>query len=183
MLFRDVSWPELVVGPSPGLVTPDDNVYWVTVGKGRQDNFEIGIRNGVWGVPSEYADKLKNVAPGDKIIFYGQAIGFALCDVLSKPYHDSKRIWPDGDYPYRIRITPPLRRNEASDFSSVYRHLVDRFGRPYTSAQAAGRAIGGGGGVFRKLTHKEIAGLLRGLSWHVPLTDHGRRLGDLLLPD
>jgi hypothetical protein len=141
-------------------VRPDDAVYWVTVGKGLQGNFEIGMRNGVWGVVDQYWRKLEQIEPGDKVVFYGRDVGFALCEVVSLAFHDPKRLWPDADYPYRIRITPPLRRNEAQGFRGVSRHLVDRFGQPYSGAVAAGRAIGGAGGVFRRLSRDETAGLL-----------------------
>jgi hypothetical protein len=147
------------------VIRPEDTVYWVTVGAGRQGNFEIGMRNGLWGVPSEYGNRIKEVRPGDKLIFYGREVGFALCEVKSSPFHDAARVWPDGDYPYRIRITPPLKRNAADDFAVAWRHLLDSNGRPYTSPQAAGRAIGGRGGVFRRLTRQECGGLLRALQW------------------
>jgi hypothetical protein len=146
-------------------VRPTDTVYWVTVGSGRQQNFEIGMREGLWGVPEEYGARLRDVTSGDKLIFYGRDVGFALCEVRSKPFRDARRVWPDGEYPYRVRITPPLKRNVAEDFSGVYRSMIDRSGNKYTSPQAAGRAIGGAGGVFRKLRQQECAGLLRGLGW------------------
>lgn len=165
VLFLDIASARGIVATTAALVTPDDDVYWVTVGADRQENFEIGMRNGVWGVPEEYSAALREVGAGDKLIFYGRNVGFALCEVRSKPFHDRNRVWPDGEYPYRISITPPLMRNEAEDFSSIYKHLIDRFGRAYTNAQAAGRAIGGRGGVFRKLNPREVAGLLRGLGW------------------
>jgi hypothetical protein len=148
------------------VIKPTDTVYWVTVGTGRQGNFEIGMRNGLWGVPAEYAKRLEDVRQGDKLVFYGREVGFALCEVRSHPFYDSARVWPDGEYPYRIRITPPLRRNTADDFAAAWRFLLDSAGRPYSSPQAAGRAIGGRGGVFRRLSKKECAGLLQALGWH-----------------
>jgi hypothetical protein len=166
VLFRDLTGGRRqIITHVETLVRPSDSVYWVTVGAGRQENFEIGMREGLWGVPEDYSDRLKNVQPGDKLIFYGRDVGFALCEVKSKPFHGSERVWPDGPYPYRIRVTPPLKRNVADDFSGVYHHLLDASGRAYTSPQAAGRAIGGRGGVFRRLHARECAGLLRGLSW------------------
>lgn len=165
VLFRELVGDSKIITRVNTLVGPTDSVYWVTVGAERQANFAIGMREGLWGVPEEYGERIRHVRPGDKLIFYGRDVGFALCEVRSLPFHDSQRVWPDGDYPYRIRITPPLQRNEAEDFSSVYQHLRDRFGKPYTSPQAAGRAIGGAGGVFRKLNDQEVRGLLRGLGW------------------
>jgi hypothetical protein len=165
VLFLDIAAARGIVTTSAPLVTPDDDVYWVTVGTNRQENFEIGIRNGVWGVPSEHASAIREVKPGDKLIFYGRDVGFALCEVRSSPFNNRSRVWPDDEYPYRISISPPLMRNEAEDFSSIYKHLTDRLGRTYSSAQAAGRAIGGRGGIFRKLNPREVAGLLRGLGW------------------
>jgi hypothetical protein len=64
----------------------------------------------------------------------------------------------------RARIRA-VETNVADDFSGVYRHLIDRFGNRYSSPQAAGGAIGGGGGVFRGLNKREVVGLLRGLGW------------------
>ena len=165
VLFRDLARAGAVIAKIDALVHPDDDVYWVTVGAGRQGNFEIGMRNGLWGVPPEYRGKLKEVEQGDKIVFYGRDVGFALCEVKSRAFQDAATVWPDGPYPYRIRITPPLKRNRAEEFGGVYRHLLDRYGQPYTSPQAAGRAIGGQGGVFRRLDRAEVAGLLRALGW------------------
>lgn len=165
VLFRELLSAGGLVGPVSTAIHPDDDIYWVTVGTGRQGNFEIGMQHGVWGVPEEYGEKLRGVEEGDKLIFYGKEVGFALCQVRGKPYYERQPIWPDGEYPYRIRITPPLLRNEARDFAGVYRHLIDRYGQQYTSAQAAGRAIGGPGGVFRKLQRAEVGGLLRELGW------------------
>jgi hypothetical protein len=165
ILFRDFAGSNAIITHIGAVVMPNDDVYWVTVGSGRQDNFEIGMRNGVWGVSAEYRNRLEEVEPRDKIIFYGRDVGFALCEVRSRPFHDSKPVWPDGPYPYRISVTPPLKRNAAEDFSGIYRNLLDRDGHPYSSPQAAGRAIGGASGVFRKLKQVEVAGLLKGLGW------------------
>jgi hypothetical protein len=165
VLFRDLARAGAVITDITAIILPDDDVYWVTVGAGRQGNFEIGIRNGVWGVPAEYGDKLREVDSGDKIVFYGKHVGFALCEVKGRMYHDATPVWPDGPYPYRVRITPPLKRNDAEDFGGIFQHLLDRHGQPYPSPQAAGRAIGGQGGVFRRLRRIEVAGLLRGLGW------------------
>jgi hypothetical protein len=165
VLFRDLAGGHRIITPVDTLVRPMDSVYWVTVGAGRQENFEIGMREGLWGVPEEYGERIRNVESGDKLIFYGRDVGFALCEARSRPFHESRRVWPDGDYPYRVRVTPPLKRNVADDFSGVYHHLVDRSGHRYTSPQAAGRAIGGAGGVFRRLNEQEIVGLLQGLGW------------------
>ena len=166
VLFRKRAGGERSITVVDTLVRPRDAVYWVTVGKGRQENFEIGMRNGLWGVPEEWGERLKGVGPGDKLVFYGREVGFALCEVKSHPFYASDRVWPDRDYPYRIRITPPLKRNAADDFSAVWRHLRDREGTPYRNPQAAGMAIGGRGGVFRRLTKQECSGLLRALGWH-----------------
>jgi len=102
VLFRDGSKFDAIIKAVSTVVTPDDEVYWVTVGASLQENFEIGMRNGVWGVPERYGDRLNDVEPRDKIIFYGRDVGFALCEVRSRPYRDDTRLWPDGPYPYRI---------------------------------------------------------------------------------
>lgn len=171
VLFRQLAGGQRLIPLVETLVRPTDSVFWVTVGTGRQDNFEIGMRNGLWGVPEEYGDRLKGVRSNDKLVFYGREVGFALCEVRSAPFHAAEPVWPDGPYPYRIRITPPLKRNIAEDFAAVYDHLLDRHGRPYSSPQAAGRAIGGRGGVFRKLSGRERGGLLRALGWQEMVVD------------
>jgi hypothetical protein len=165
VLFRAILGGRQIITYVEALVRPTDNVYWVTVGAGRQGNFEIGMRNGLWGVPEEHGDRIRDVRSGDKLIFYGRDVGFAFCEVRSPPFYDRARVWPDGEYPYRVRVTPPLKRNEANDFSSVYGCLLDKEGRAYRNAQAAGMAIKGRGGVFRPLTPPEVSGLLRGLEW------------------
>ena len=123
VLFRQLGGGRRKITVAETLVRPTDGVYWITVGTGRQDNFEIGMRNGLWGVPVEYGDRHTDVHPGDRLVFYDRDVGFALCEVRSQPFYAADRIWPDGDYPYRVRITPPLKRNIADDFAGVWRHL------------------------------------------------------------
>ena len=43
--------------------------------------------------------------------------------------------------------------------------LRDRDGQPYRNNRAGGRAIGGGGGVFRKLRPDEVSRLFHHLQW------------------
>jgi hypothetical protein len=81
VLFRDLVGGRRIITQVEALVRPTDSVYWVTVGAGRQDNFEIGMREGLWGVPDEHRERIRDVKPGDKLIFYVRDVGFALCEV------------------------------------------------------------------------------------------------------
>ena len=62
ILFRDFAGPNSIITHIGSVVLPNDDVYGVTVGSGRQENFEIGMRNGVWGVPPEYGTRLEGVS-------------------------------------------------------------------------------------------------------------------------
>jgi hypothetical protein len=140
-------------------------VFWVTVGSQLQGNYKIAIRHGVWGVPQNSKERLDPVNRGDLIIFYGRDVGFSLCIVDSEPYTDNSRIWPDAIYPWRVRIKDPICENTSITFSEVFHCLRDKEGRSYTSSSAAGRAIGGGGGIFRLLNDREVTSLFKVLGW------------------
>jgi hypothetical protein len=131
----------------------------VTVGKGLQENYELAMNKGVWGVPSKYLNRIQSVKEGDFIVFYGKEVGFSLCPVVSEKYfEDRSRIWPDGVYPYRVKIGAPVHRSHGTSLSDVYDALLDPEGHRYGTVNAAGRAIGGAAGVFRPLNPKSVSG-------------------------
>lgn len=156
---------EAGAGASDAAADVDAAVFWVTVGASLQENYEIGVRNGVWGVPERFSSRLDDTDVGDYVLFYGRDTGFSLARIQSEPYSDRTRLWPDGIYPHRIKISKPLFEAKDVDFSEVYSCLLDRFGIPYKSGQAAGRGIGGGGGVFRRLDIRETSCLFEALGW------------------
>lgn len=142
-----------------------ERIFWVTVGKGLQENYNLALEANVWGVQENYSGRLNAVKKGDFILFYGNEIGFALCKMNSSPFKDEDRIWPDGIYPYRVRISDPLKRNSFLKFSQIYSCLLDRYGNPYETGNAAGRGIGGGGGIFRQLRSVEVRCLFEKFGW------------------
>lgn len=132
------------------------NVYWFTVGREIQENYFIGIENKVWGVKEKYRDKLMDVEKGDYILFYGGEIGFSICEIVSDPYDDNTRIWSDDIYPHRIKISEPIMETKYKTLANVHNCLKDKHGIPYESSKACGRAIGGMGGIFRRLRYDEV---------------------------
>ncbi|RLI73768.1 hypothetical protein DRO97_06890, partial [Archaeoglobales archaeon] len=132
------------------------NIYWVTVGKNLQENYFIGIENRVWGVKDRYRDKFRDVTKGDYILFYGWKIGFSICEVVSDPYEGDSKIWSDDIYPHRIQISEPIMETKDKTLTNVHDCLKDAHGIPYETPKAFGRAIGGAGGIFRRLRYDEI---------------------------
>jgi hypothetical protein len=143
------------------------NYYWVTVGKNLQDNFELALTEGVWGVDSKYSARIQPVKKDDYIVFYGKEFGFALCRVSSSWFEDRSRVWPDGVYPYRVKIGTPVLRNHTTSLSDMFQCLLDPDGHAYGNVNAAGRAIGGAAGVFRPLAATERQRLFDILGWPI----------------
>lgn len=52
------------------------------------------MRKGLWGVPEEYGERLKDVGPGDKLVFYGRDFGFAFCEVKGRPFYAAALTTP-----------------------------------------------------------------------------------------
>jgi len=148
--------------------------YWVTVGKGLQENFELAMSENVWGVEGKYSDRINSVKEGDFILFYGKDIGFALCQVEKGLFEDRSRIWPDGIYPYRIRISQPVQRSLNASLSDVSSCLRGPENRTYDSVNAAGRAIGGAAGVFRPLKPNEQRRIFEQLGWSSLVDQEGK---------
>lgn len=157
--------PESATHSATVTENPISRIFWVTVGKELQKNYAIGVANSTWGVPQNYESRLDQVQKGDYILFYGRDIGFSLCQVTSVPFTDTEPIWPDGLYPRRVTISSVLRRNTSLAFSNIYGCLRDRSGIPYRRGNSAGRAIGGGGGIFRQLDDVEVSCLFERLNW------------------
>lgn len=144
------------------------NVYWVTVGKGLENNFDLGIKAETWGVKECYKERLSELKEGDYVLFYLGDRGFALSEVLSELFEEkTKRIWQDDYYPYRIKISKPFLSNNEKGMSNVYDCLRDKDEIKFESPQAAGRSIGGASGVFRRLRYFEVKDIFSKLGWGV----------------
>ena len=77
-----------------------------------KDNIEKCVAAGVYGCNEGRAglnvNRLSELLPGDKIIFYATGIGkFAgIFEIVDSIYEDHKQIWKDDIYPYRVKIEP-----------------------------------------------------------------------------
>lgn len=146
--------PKDVSPPSPMLTS----MYWVTVPNDDPGMLVRAIEEGIWRIPFEYRDRVKALESGDRLILYNREHGFVLVTV-QEPV---ERVHSG---PIEVHISKPLASNRHTPFSEVGPCLLDRHGRPYRSGQAAGRGIGGRGGVLRALRQQEIECLVDTLGW------------------
>lgn len=79
--------------------------YWIFVTK--PENYEICVKEGVWGVDERYLGILKLLKPGeDRFIFYVTSWKEFrdIYEISSKLFYDEKPLWPNQIYPWRIKI-------------------------------------------------------------------------------
>ena len=148
-----------------GIVRDLQPLYLVTVAPNLQENFDLGLKNGVWGVPKGFESRLNDVKKGDHLLFYGKKVGFVLCRAESDPFFDNKPLWNDNEYPRRVQISQPMLRSTTAQFRDVGTCLRDKEGFPYKSVNASAMAIKGAGGMFRRLADREVACIASSLSW------------------
>jgi len=158
----------------------EPEIYWVTVGKNLQDNYRIGIENGLWAVKEDYINKLKTVKKGDFILFYGNTVGFSLCKILKEYFHDNSQVWPDDTYPHRVKISQPILVGRLST-EEIRSCMTDKDDVPYKTVRSWSMGIMGGGGVFRKLKPIEKNCLFKNLNWELPIQNIPEPLGNKLL--
>lgn len=129
MLFSLSNWPYVVLleecpqgqtcrsaKARPGINTMflDANLeeqmklYICSVPQSRAENYQIGMKERVWGVPGDHGDKMRRVRPGDRIAFVVAGSFRSVHEIESERYVDRTPIWPDGIYQFRIRISAPL---------------------------------------------------------------------------
>lgn len=142
------------------------NLYWVSIGKSVPENYNIGIKNGLWAVKDEHANRIKDVKKGDYVLFYGKNSGFAICEILEGYFIDTTPVWSDDIYPNRVRISKPLltAKDKPKDFHLCFKDLK---GKSYISPNALSMATRGAGGIFRQLKTDEVHCIFRKLSWNV----------------
>jgi len=146
----------------PKAVPANTEIYWITVGKYLQENYKIGIDEGLWAVKPEYKDRLLKVHKGDYVLFCSSTAGYSLCEVLSERFEDQTPVWPDDIYPYRIQISRPIL---TAPFQNLHTVLRDKQGRPYRTPKAFAFGIRGANGVFRELADVEVEGIWEALRW------------------
>jgi predicted RNA-binding protein len=84
--------------------------YICTVSNEFPWNYEIGVRNGKWGVEAKYHNRIAAVRPGDLLLFAVGGEFRSVHRILSEPYREETPLWPpkNGDvFPFRIDIGPP----------------------------------------------------------------------------
>jgi MoxR-like ATPase/predicted RNA-binding protein len=86
-----------------------------------EENWQVCIKNGVWGASNDYESLMQEAKEGDELLVY--LIKYKLAGIfrVSRGYFFSKkRLWPDGVYPHRLRITPVIRPKEPIDIKDWY---------------------------------------------------------------
>lgn len=116
------------------------------------ENYEIGLRAGVWGVEEKYEGKILRTSVGDHLVFGMEGEFRSIHRITSPVYRDDQLLWPTKDgsvFPHRIKISPPLYRGRAS-----IRGLTDRIS--FMIGKRWSGTIMGANGVFRDLTDGDL---------------------------
>ncbi len=71
---------------------------------------ELGILGCSEGRGGVNVQRLSEMLPGDKIIFYATGVcKFAgIAEVTESIYQDETKIWDNGEFPYRVKIKPDI---------------------------------------------------------------------------
>lgn len=144
-------------------------VYWFAVDPERPDVLDVGIRNGIWGVPEDAWDRIREIGPGDEILLYHRDQGLLLCEVESEPYTENIPVWRDVDYPHRVRISDPIELDRYAHLGQLYDCLHDEAsGEAFASDQEAEKALREPDMWFRPLTGDEVRCVFGRLGWALP---------------
>lgn len=95
------------------------------------DNIEKCMEMGVFGCSEGRGgvnvQRLSEMLPGDRIIFYATGIcKFAgIAEITESIYQDETKIWDNGDFPYRVKIKPViyLKKEEWVDVRNLVNDL------------------------------------------------------------
>ena len=74
------------------------------------ENYLIGVQARRWGVEERYENRIRNVRPGDRLVFIVGGVFRTLHEILSAPSYDPTPLWPEKDgsiFPHRIKISEP----------------------------------------------------------------------------
>ena len=91
-------------------------IYLCAVPGSAKENYDIGLNGGLWGVEAKYERRIKNVTPGDKIVFVVEGSFRSVHNAESSVFYRNELLWPPkkGDlFPFRIKISPPLAQGRA----------------------------------------------------------------------
>ena len=85
----------------------------------------------MWGVEERYAKRIRDVVPGDMLVFALGREFRSVHEIVSKPFRDDQPLWPEKDgsiFPHRVKISDPLFKGKASIKDlAVYRAGVGQF--------------------------------------------------------
>lgn len=85
--------------------------FLCTVSPRFPENYQIGVRGGVWGVEEKFEDRIRRTSPGDLLVFSVGGHIRSLHRIESEVYIDHTDLWPPKDgskFPLRVRISRPL---------------------------------------------------------------------------
>lgn len=82
--------------------------YLMAVTPDYPGNYGLGIKNRCWGVLTEYKKRIQRLRPGDRIFFLVEGQFRGLCTVESAAYESHEQIWPDDNYPWRVKLSAPV---------------------------------------------------------------------------
>ncbi|MFC1559058.1 hypothetical protein ACFL39_00520 [Gemmatimonadota bacterium] len=127
-----------------------------------ENNYQIGLKNGVWGVIEDYELMIKRVLPGDLLVFVVSGAFKSIHEINSKYYHESSLIWPSHNrgsvYPFRIRISPSIHSGTV-----LVSEIADRIS--FMKGKVHGGTIQGRNGVFNsKLNEQDMKLIIEKMS-------------------
>lgn len=142
-------------------------VYWVGVDPERPEDLDVALRDGIWGVPEEARSRIAEVREGDSILFFHRDHGLILCEVISDAYTEHIPVWPDRDYPHRVRLSDPVESDRYAHLGQIH-DCFREDGEPVPSAARAESILTGREEDLRPLSEEEVSCLFRRLGWSRP---------------
>jgi predicted RNA-binding protein len=116
-------------------------------------NYEIGMSARKWGVEEKYENRIRNVTPGDLLIFVVNRRFKSIHEIKSSYYREETPLWPIKDkdiFPYRIDISAPIFVGDV-----LVPHLADEIS--FMKGKKWGGTLQGAAGVFNdRLTHEDF---------------------------
>jgi hypothetical protein len=136
--------------------------YVAAVPKSLQENYQIALHAGTWGVEEKWEQKIRSLRPGDLLLFLVENAFRSLHRVDAAPYVDHTPLWPDknGDvFPNRVKISDAIAAGEV-DLNHVAPSIsfLKDLQRPYGAFQ------GGNGVLNDRMTDADMAVIREGFS-------------------
>jgi Endonuclease NucS C-terminal domain len=140
--------------------------YICSLAAGLPENYEIGLRAHTWGVVDAYADKARQVQPGDLLFLYVAGSFRSLHEVTGGYFFDETPLWPEHNgslFPHRIKISDPIAAGNVP-ITAAAPHIS--FMR---EMQVPTGTLQGANGVFnRRLTAEDVAYLRSRMTDRLP---------------